>query len=155
MKAAVLHKAGEIPRYEDFPDPMPQQGEQIVRMKAASIKNLDRMRAQGSHYDSYKSFPVIVGVDGIGVLEGGARVYGGSPKGMMAEKAALSGKWMVPVPDGLDDATAAAIPNPGVSAWLSLEWEGKLQKGDAVLIVGATASPFCNLPSHSRDSQAD
>ena len=42
------------------------------------------------------------------------------------------------VPEGLDDDTAAAIPNPGVSAWLSLKHSAKLASGETVLILGAT-----------------
>jgi NADPH:quinone reductase-like Zn-dependent oxidoreductase len=42
------------------------------------------------------------------------------------------------VPDALDDYTAAAIPNPGVSAWLSLEYRARLAPGENVLILGAT-----------------
>jgi NADPH:quinone reductase-like Zn-dependent oxidoreductase len=38
----------------------------------------------------------------------------------------------------LDDATAAALPNPGVSAWLSLTHRAKLSAGETVLILGAT-----------------
>src|SRR5258708_38783003 len=138
MKAAVLNKAGDIPIYQDFPDPVPGQDEQLLFVKAASIKNLDKMRAKGTHYEKYPTFPVVTGVDGVGVLEDGTRVYTGSRKGMMAEKAIVAKQWAVPLPDGLDDVTAAALPNPAVSAWLSLEWKGQLQKGDAVLILGAT-----------------
>jgi NADPH:quinone reductase-like Zn-dependent oxidoreductase len=138
MKAAVLYEAGSIPICQEFPDPVPGQNEQIVYIKAASIKNLDKMRARGTHYDSYPTFPVVVGVDGVGVLEDGTRVYTGSQQGMMAEKAAVSKYWTMPLPDKLDDVTAAALPNPAVSAWLALEWKGRLQKGNAVLILGAT-----------------
>jgi NADPH:quinone reductase-like Zn-dependent oxidoreductase len=42
------------------------------------------------------------------------------------------------VPSELDDATAAALPNPGVSAWLSLTHRAKLATGESVLILGAT-----------------
>jgi NADPH2:quinone reductase len=38
----------------------------------------------------------------------------------------------------LDDATAAALPNPGVSAWLSLTHRAKLSAGETVLILGTT-----------------
>ena len=41
-------------------------------------------------------------------------------------------------PEGLDDETAAALPNPGVSAWLSLAYRAKLLPGESVLILGAT-----------------
>jgi NADPH:quinone reductase-like Zn-dependent oxidoreductase len=94
MKAAVLCKLGEIPGYEDFPEPTPEEGQVIVKVKAASIKNIDRMLAEGSHYDSYRKLPVIVGVDGVAILEDGTRVYTGSHSGMMAEKAIVSKKKM-------------------------------------------------------------
>jgi NADPH2:quinone reductase len=42
------------------------------------------------------------------------------------------------VPQNIDDETAAALPNPGVSAWLSLTHRAKLAAGETVLILGAT-----------------
>jgi len=44
----------------------------------------------------------------------------------------------VPVPDGIDDNTAAALPNPALSSWLSLVWRARLKPGETVLILGAT-----------------
>ncbi|HJZ94983.1 MAG TPA: zinc-binding alcohol dehydrogenase family protein [Candidatus Solibacter sp.] len=38
----------------------------------------------------------------------------------------------------MSDETAAALPNPGVSAWLSLTYRAKLVRGESVLILGAT-----------------
>jgi NADPH2:quinone reductase len=38
----------------------------------------------------------------------------------------------------VNDETAAALPNPGVSAWLSLAFRGKLMPDENVLILGAT-----------------
>ncbi|MGH3630067.1 MAG: zinc-binding alcohol dehydrogenase family protein [Sciscionella sp.] len=46
--------------------------------------------------------------------------------------------WLFDVPDELDDVTAAALPNAGVSAWLSLSWRAALQPGESVLVLGAT-----------------
>lgn len=141
MKAAVLHAQGELPRFEDFPEPIPtNENETVVRVKAASLKNLDRSLARGSHYDSHRSFPTVVGLDGVAVLEDGTRILTGArpPYGMMAEKALISKEWYVPVPDTIDDATAAALPNPGLSAWFSLTWRAQLQPGDTVLLLGAT-----------------
>jgi NADPH2:quinone reductase len=141
MKAAVLHQTGDIPQYEEIADPILSNGQQLGFIKTASIKNLDKSLAKGTHYDkTYGQFPVIVGVDGIAVLEDGTRVYTGSvpPYGMMAEKAAIPPGYSVPVPDELDDITAAALPNPAASAWMSLAWRGKIKKSDNVLIMGAT-----------------
>ena len=58
-------------------------------MRAASLKNIDKMMADGSHYDSFRQLPAVVGVDGVGVLEDGTRVCCGGPRppyGTMAEK---------------------------------------------------------------------
>lgn len=141
MKAAVIHQTGEIPQYEEIADPVIKAGQQLGYVKAASIKNLDKSLARGSHYDkTYQAFPVIVGVDGVAVLEDGTRVYTGSapPYGMMAEKTIIQPGYLVPVPDGLDDITAAALPNPAASAWMALAWRGQFKAGDNVLILGAT-----------------
>jgi NADPH2:quinone reductase len=44
----------------------------------------------------------------------------------------------VPVPDGVDDCAAAALPNPALSSWLPLVWRARLAPGETVLILGAT-----------------
>ena len=139
MKAAVLHTLGKPPRFEDFPEPKPGEGEVIVHVRAAPLKNVDKMMASGSHYDSYRELPVICGLDGVGTLDDGARVYCGGarwPYGMMAEWTVVS--WRLPIPDALDDVTAAALPNPALSSWLPLVWRARLEPGETVLILGAT-----------------
>lgn len=141
MKAAVLHSLGGVPRFEDFPDPRAADGEAIVQVKAASLKNVDKMMASGSHYDSYREFPVVCGVDGVGTLDDGSRVYCGGcrpPYGMMAERTVVSRARCLPVPDSVDDVFAAALPNPALSSWLPLVWRARLQPGETVLILGAT-----------------
>ena len=141
MKAAVLHALGNPPRYEDFPDPQPGDNEVIVHVKAASLKNVDKAMASGSHYDARRALPTICGIDGVGILDDGTRIFCGGarpPYGMMAEQTVVSRAWCLPVPDGVDDNTAAALPNPALSSWLPLVWRGKLQRGETVLILGAT-----------------
>ncbi len=141
MKAAVLHTLGNPPHYEDFPDPQPGPDEVVVHVRAASLKNIDKAMASGSHYDSHRELPVICGVDGVGVLEDGARVYCGGcppPYGMMAQQTIVPKAFCLPVPDGLDDSTAAALPNPALSPWLALLWRAGLKPGETVLILGAT-----------------
>ncbi len=91
MKAAVLHQLGSLPECEDFPDPIPQNEEQLlITVKAASIKNLDKGRASGKHYASYTHLPAVVGIDGVGILENGTRVYAQGITGMIAEKALIA-----------------------------------------------------------------
>jgi NADPH:quinone reductase-like Zn-dependent oxidoreductase len=141
LKAAVLHTLGAPPSFEDFPDPQPGPGEVLVRVKAASLKNVEKAMASGSHYDSHRELPAICGVDGIALLDDGTRVFCGgcrSPYGMMAEQAVVPRAFCLPTPDGVDDPTAAALPNPALSSWLPLLWRARLQPGETVLILGAT-----------------
>ena len=141
MNAAVLHTLGTPPRCEQFPDPVAGDGEVIVHVHAASLKPVDKQLASGSHYASARRLPVVCGTDGVGHLSDGQRVFfGGSraPYGAMAQSTVTSRAFTFPVPDGVDDETAAALPNPGVSAWLSLAFRAKLARGENVLILGAT-----------------
>jgi NADPH:quinone reductase-like Zn-dependent oxidoreductase len=141
MKAAVLHALGAIPRFEDFPDPQPGQDEVLVHVTAASLKNIDKALASGSHYGSDGQLPTVCGIDGVGVLENGTRVFCGGarrPYGMMATLCVVPRSWCVPVPEGVDDCTAAALPNPALSSWLPLTWRAQLKRGETVLVLGAT-----------------
>jgi len=141
MKAAVLRSLGEPPRFEDFRDPDPGSGEVKVRVRAASLKNIDKAMASGSHYDRHTELPVVCGIDGVGILDDGTRAYCGGPRppfGMMAEHTVVNRAWCLPIPDGVDDVTAAALPNPALSSWLPLVWRARLKPGETVLILGAT-----------------
>ena len=141
MKAAVLHALGAIPRFEDFPDPQPAQDEVLVHVTAAALKNIDKALAGGSHYGSDGPMPMVCGVDGVGVLENGTRVFCGGarkPYGMMATLSVVPRGWCIPVPEGVDDSTAAALPNPALSSWLPLAWRAQLKPGETVLVLGAT-----------------
>ena len=141
MKAAILREKGAPPVYGDWREPEINTGETLVEVTAASIKQLDKGIAAGTHYSSPKSFPVIAGVDGVGRTATGERVYfmvKRRPFGAFAERA--PGVDCVAVPDGLDDAVAAAIVNPALAAWLPLVWRAQMQKGESVLILGATSA---------------
>ena len=141
MKAAVLHELGRVPRFEEFSEPAAGAGEAIVRVVAASLKPVDKQLAAGTHFASPRELPAICGTDGVGNLSDGTRVFFGGarrPYGAMSQQTVVPAAFCFPVPDALDDATAAAIPNPGVSAFLSLTQRAKLAKGEKVLIQGAT-----------------
>jgi len=141
MKAAVLHELGKPPRYEEFAEPAAGKDEVIVRVRAASLKAVDKQLASGSHFASPRELPVICGTDGVGDLADGTRVLFGGPRrpfGAMAQRTIAPAAFCFPIPDSLDDATAAALPNPAVSAWLVLSQRAKVAKGETVLILGAT-----------------
>ncbi|WP_410608235.1 quinone oxidoreductase family protein [Amycolatopsis sp. lyj-109] len=138
MKAAVLHALGELPRFEDVPEPVPGEGQEIVHVTACPLTNLDRVLAAGTHFASRAELPAVCGTLAVGRLADGLRVLFRSPGGTMAERAVTRREWCTPIPDGLDDEPAAAIQNPGVSTWAALEWRAKLRAGERVLVLGAT-----------------
>jgi NADPH2:quinone reductase len=141
MQAAVVNVLSEAPRYQIFPDPVAQEGEALIKVRAAGLHQVVKAIASGAHYSSGGGLPAVPGVDAVGLLPDGRRVYFGGarrPWGTMAELAAAPQTWTVPVPDGLDDVHAAAIANPGMSAWVSMKVRGELAPGETVLILGAT-----------------
>jgi len=141
VHAAVLHATGEPPRFEEFPEPAAAGEEALVHVRAAALKPVDRQLASGAHYASPRKFPAVCGTDGVGLLEDGTRVFFGGcrwPYGTMAQRTVAPRAFCFPVPDGVDDLTAAALPNPGVSAWLTLTSRVKLVAGETILILGAT-----------------
>ena len=149
MKAAVLHEFGSLPRYEDFVEPIPEEGDLVVQVKAVALENFDRMVAQGVHYASkrmFPRFPAVVGHGGVGVLGNGKLVaFGGArpPFGTMAEIAVIPKEfvgYVSPVPDGVDAGLAAALPAAAMTSYLPLKWGVKLEPGQTVLIQGATGA---------------
>jgi NADPH2:quinone reductase len=77
----------------------------------------------------------------VGRLDDGTRIYFGgvrAPYGTFAERANANGKIWIPLPDGLDDATAAGIANPAMSSLVALTARAKFVAGESVLILGAT-----------------
>src|SRR4051812_35877983 len=139
MKAAVLHQLGTNPKYEEFTDPVPQDEHQVsVTVKASAIKQLDKLKVSGKHYTSYQKLPNVVGTDGAGVLEDGTRIYAAGITGMLAEKALVQKLNCVRLPDNLDFETAAALPNALMGSDGALLIRAKIQKGETVLINGAT-----------------
>jgi NADPH:quinone reductase-like Zn-dependent oxidoreductase len=141
MNAAVLHNLGDLPRFEQFEEPEPGPDEMIVQVVAASLKPVDKQMASGTHYASFRELPVVCGIDGVGFIDDGSRVFFAGPRrpfGAMAQRTVVARSRCWPIPAKLDDLTASALPNPGVSAWMSLAWRAQLTRGQTVLILGAT-----------------
>src|SRR5271163_4728794 len=89
MKAAVVLEAGKPPVYAEFSEPEPAAGESRIAVTAAAISQVVKSRASGQHYSSSGQFPFVVGIDGVGRLDDGRRVYflfPRAPHGSMAER---------------------------------------------------------------------
>lgn len=141
MKAAVVTEWGHVPTYTDFPDPQAGDGTVPAAVEASALTNITKGLVSGMHYASDEfTLPTIPGMDGIARLADGRRVYTGAvaPYGMMAERTLISTRGLVELPPGIDSVTAAAVPNPGMSAWAALEYAAALRPGQHVLVLGAT-----------------
>jgi NADPH:quinone reductase-like Zn-dependent oxidoreductase len=141
MRAAVINTIGQPPRCQEFANPTPAENEILIHVRAAGLHPVVKAIASGSHYSSTGQVPMVAGIDAVGTRGDGARVYFGGPRrpwGTMAELCAVSPSMCVPLPDGIDDLQAAAIANPGMSAWVSLKERAAVAPGETVLILGAT-----------------
>jgi NADPH2:quinone reductase len=141
MNAAVLRQFGETPKFESFSDPVPDQGEVTVHVAAAALNPSTKLLASGQHYASPKQLPVVCGVEGIGRLDDGTRVFFGvrrPPNGSMCQRTAVPRAFCWPLPEGVSDIVAAALPNPGLSSWLPLVTTARLAEDETVLVLGAT-----------------
>jgi NADPH:quinone reductase-like Zn-dependent oxidoreductase len=109
-------------------------------VKAAAIKHVDKSRASGKHYSTKNDIneAKIIGSDGVGLLEDGSRVYAIGVSGMIAEKAVIEKSRMVPLPVGIDDLSAAALPNAVIGSAMGLRFRAGMKPGETVLINGAT-----------------
>lgn len=139
MKTAVIYPGAQMPQYVETEEPVAAAGEVLVSIRAVSIKNLDKSKASGSHYSSGENLNgIVIGSDGTGLLENGQRVYGIGVGGTIAEKALFRSDLLVPVPDGLEDAVSAALPNAVMGSAMALRFRAAMQPGETVLINGAT-----------------
>jgi NADPH:quinone reductase-like Zn-dependent oxidoreductase len=141
MKAIVVNDFKQTPRWDNFNEPTPQENEVLIKVKAAALSNLVKARADGTHYSSIAKFPFIPGVDGVGQLEDGSRVYFSFPRhpfGSMAEYSVANKATCIPLPDELDDVIAASIANPAMSSWGALVYRAQIMPGEIVLINGAS-----------------
>ncbi len=143
MKAAVIKAAGQAPVYEDFGEPTTSEDKELIWVTASALSQFSKSRSSGAHYSSDGLFPTVAGADGVGHTADGRRLYfvlPEAPFGALAEKSLARSKRCVEIPDGLADGIAAAIANPGMSAWAALVERARLQPGETVLVNGATGT---------------
>ena len=141
MKALVSHFK-ESPQWAEFTEPKAESDEVIVNVSAVALTNLVKSQSNGTHYSvKGDSVPFVPGDEGVGRMENGQRVFFFSkrkPFGSMAEKTVVKKDFLVPLPDDLDDVSAASISNPAMSSWAALTRRTLIKPGETVLINGAT-----------------
>ncbi len=153
MRAIAVRKFRESPEPMDLPKPEPAAGEILVHLAAAGVNPFDWKIADGTLEGKMPhEFPLIVGVDGAGTVEGvgpgvsrfkvGDGVYGQflhAPvgRGTYAEYvAAPESIGIAEMPRGMYSHQGAAVPTAGMTALAAMDQLG-LSKGQSLLILGA------------------
>jgi NADPH:quinone reductase-like Zn-dependent oxidoreductase len=151
MNAIRLQQYGgpEQLRYEDAPTPKPSPGQVLVRVQAASVNPFDFKLASGAFKQMMPiTFPFTPGGDFAGVIESvgagvtelerGDAVFGNSPGGgSYAELVTARTSTIAARPAKLAPIDAAAVGVAAQTAWQALFDEGRLERGQTVLIHGA------------------
>ena len=144
MHAAVVHSFDSPPRYELVEVPSPSgPDEMLAEVLAAGLHPRVRSGASGRHYSGSAALPFIPGVDGVGRLDDGRRVYfvtADDRWGSMAEKAVVDLRRSVVLPEDVEPTLVAAAMNPAMSSWVALRHRSPLQEGQSVLVLGATGN---------------
>ena len=146
MKAGIITAAGKAPIYGDFNEPAANSGNEIITVSTSALSNFSKSRSSGSHYSSERTFPSVAGADGVGrIRERAARAFtsAAARSPVWRARRKISGRCesvLLLYRTDLDDVTAAAIANPGMSAWAALVERARLKRGETVLVNGATSS---------------
>ena len=151
MKAIVVHQYGgpEVLKFEDYPDPVPGQGEVLVRVAASSVNPIDYKRRAGLTKDFYPlQFPSLIGVDlagtvvklgpGVEDFSVGDRVFAMADNAY-AQLCVVKAAVLAKVPEGLDLIQAAALPLVTVTGNQLLAATG-IKAGQTVMVVGAAGN---------------
>jgi len=139
MRAARIAELGTTPQ------PVDEQGAGEIEVLAVAFNPLDLAVAAGRFYGGHPPLPYVPGCEAVGRLDG-ERVYlfgegrGTGHDGFLSERVEFPPNLAVPVPDGVDEAVAAAAGVAGIAGWLPLAEVAPVRPDDCVLVLGATGT---------------
>jgi NADPH:quinone reductase len=144
MRALRIPSWGSDPVAADVPEPVAGPGEALLRVTAAPINPVDLTVASGRFYMPLPDPPLIPGAEVVGEVVSspthppGTRVWCLPVTGGLAELATAADTTLAPVPEGLDDASAAALGVAGLAGWMPVLDRGALRPGETVVVLGAS-----------------
>ncbi len=128
-----------------LPCPQPAPGEVLIRVRAAGVNRPDLLQRQGK-YPPPPGAPATLGLEvageiaiGAGRWKAGDRVCALLGGGGYAEYAVADARHVLPVPDGLDNVHAAALPETVFTVYANVFEHGALEQGERLLLHGATS----------------
>ena len=153
MRAVTVSDYGASPVVMDLPTPAAGPGQVLIKLAAAGMNPMDAKLASGEWRPERATFPMVLGVDGAGIVDAlgegvtrfslGDRIFGQlliSPigsAGTYAEYVAVTAEApLALVPPGLDLVEAAAVPTVGGTGLTLVESLEPLED-KTVLLMGA------------------
>ncbi|MBT3154018.1 NADPH:quinone oxidoreductase family protein [Streptomyces sp. CHD11] len=141
MQAWQVHELGEpgeVMRLADAERPAPGAGQVLLKVRAANINFPDALMCRG-HYQVRPPLPFTPGVEICGETEDGRRVIANPalPHGGFAEYAVADAATLLPAPEALDDAEAAALHIGYQTGWFGLHRRAALRAGETLLVHAA------------------
>jgi NADPH2:quinone reductase len=128
------------------PEPVEEEGGAgEIAVLAVALNPLDLAVAAGRFYGGHPPLPYVPGCEAVGRLDG-ERVYlfgegrGTTHDGFLAERVDFPAELAVRIPEGVDDAAAAAAGVAGIAGWLPLAEVARVRPDDRVLVLGATGT---------------
>ena len=139
MRAARVSELGKPP------EPVEVDGGGAIEIVAVALNPLDLAVGSGRFPGGHPPLPYTPGCEAVGRLHGD-RVYlfgegfGVRRDGFLAQRVDFPDSAAVPVPDGIDDAHAAACGIAGIAGWVPVARRAPVEPGDRVLVLGATGT---------------
>ena len=132
---------------DDIPSPEPGKGQVKVRVKAAGLNFPDPLIIEGK-YQIKPELPfspggemageVLAVGEGVQRFQAGQRVMGLTGYGAFAEEILVPENQLIPVPDGMNDHTAAAFSMVYGTSYHALKQRANIQPGETLLVLGAS-----------------
>ena len=152
MHAIVIDKFKEAGSVRVVPEPPLDRNAVLVRVAVAGVNPVDWKVRAGQAGERH--FPLVLGQDFAGSIEavgegvervsvgdrvfGCARAYGSYAEETLVPDLDKSSPF-TKIPEGIDDAHAAALPTPGLTALASIDWL-EIGEGTELLIIGAAGA---------------
>jgi len=141
MRAVVCRAWGAVDdlRVEEVATPIPGPDEVLIAVKATAVNYADALMTAG-RYQTRPSLPFSPGLETAGVvtrLKPGDRVMAILAYGGLAEMAVAPENETFAIPVGMSFEEAGAFPVAYLSSHVAIRWQGRLEAGETLLVLGA------------------
>jgi len=148
MRAVLCHGWGAVEdlTIADVPAPTPAAGEVLIAVRATAVNYADAIMVAG-RYQTRPPLPFSPGLETAGIVtacgEGvtrfkpGDRVMAILAYGGLAEMAVAPEAETFAIPDGMSFDEAGAFPIAYISSHVAIQWQGRLEPGETLLVLGA------------------